>query len=125
MPRNSSADFERAALASRLYFSRSTRTASGFTRPVGCEPALNVSNRPRPICRSKYSPRTERAELPVHRMRTLSGGLGGGFMGESFLRGAVGGRAAAGAGLGEFRGEFFQPREVPLEDHVFLRAVLQ
>src|SRR5476651_250050 len=85
MPRNSSADFERAALASRLYFSRSTRTASGFTRPVGCEPALNVSNRPRPICRSRYSPRMERAELPVQRMRTLRGGLAFGFIGGNYF----------------------------------------
>src|SRR5581483_8207342 len=71
--RNASQDFERAALASNPYFSCNTRTARGLTRPVGLAPALNVSKRPLPLARKIYSPRIERAELPVHRIKTLKG----------------------------------------------------
>src|SRR5258708_4240675 len=71
---NSSQDFDRAALASRLYFSRRVHPASGLTRPVGLAPALNTSKRPFPLARSRYSPRMLRAELPVHKIRTLNGG---------------------------------------------------
>ena len=55
------------------YRSFRTQSASGFTLPVGWEPALYASNRPLPFTRSRYSAMMERAELPVQRIRTFFG----------------------------------------------------
>src|ERR1700730_8370785 len=50
-----------------------TWIASGFTLPVGNEPALYTSNCFSPIRLSKYSPRMLRADLPVQRNKVLYG----------------------------------------------------
>jgi hypothetical protein len=47
--------------------------ACGFTTPVGMEPAEKALKRPPPSRFMIASAMIERAELPVHRKRTLSG----------------------------------------------------
>jgi hypothetical protein len=73
-PANSSQLFDRKSSVS--YFSSfSTSSVNGCTTPLGWLPALKPRNRPLPHRFMAHSAIMLRAELPVHRNRTLYSGF--------------------------------------------------